>query len=341
MKLRSGMSRLLLPGKRWRTIIGMLLLTALLGYALYALFRPSATGPHIWELLSHISVTLLFQASLIYALDLALVIVGWGWIMGRFTGLWDWRQHTRIYTITAITRRLPGTLWYVIGRIALYEQFGVRRVVTGVANGVEFATLVLGGLIVIALTWPLSLIGLQINLVWIALGILFGSMLLSPPVIRWMLRRMSPSTYALQLRYRDLLGWMLLYAAAWIVGGTILFVLASAFHPLTLAQFPAFVCLWTLSGVVTSFFSFVPFGFGVQELTLTALLTPVIGATESLTVALIMRGLLTINEIVWAGVGGVIGLIFPVAATNTNGLSGALISPSDEVKPKEVLEQPR
>jgi hypothetical protein len=66
--------------------------------------------------------------------------------------------------------------------------------------------------------------------------------------------------------------------------------------------------IWAASALLPQLLTFLPFGLGVQEITLSALLAPFIGATEAIVVALLMRVVLTLSEVAWACIAAVIRL---------------------------------
>lgn len=328
-----------------RTMLGMFLLSCLCGYLLYLLLRDgvsAANGPVLGELLSHISLGMFLTTGLIYALILALAVGGWGWIMGTLSGNWQWWQHARIYCVTAITRRIPGMVWYLVGRIVLYERCQVPRTLTAVASGLEFATIVLGGVLVAIVTWPVALAQYEVSPLWFIAGLGLGGALLNPFTLRWVIRRISPQSSTLDLRYRHLCGWVVLYAGVWAGGGVILFVLIHTIHPIPLAQLPVVIGIWAMAGVVTTLLSFVPMGLG-QELTLTALLSPLVGTTEALVIAFLMRGVLTLNEVVWALLAGLPGLggLPRYLSRARHAWGGGAEHPChpDAQKPEEVYDQ--
>ena len=302
--LRKGWSSKSVRG----ALIGAIVIGGLSAYALYSLLRRDAPGAYFGQMLDRIGIGMFLAASLVYAGDLALAIVGWSLIVGTLGELWNWRQHFRIYCITAITRPLPGTMWYMLGRIFMYERLRVPRSITVIAGGLELATTILGGLLVAVVTWPIALSGHEINPAWFVAGLLLGALLLNPSILRVLIRRVSPQSTPLDLRYRQLFGWMLLYAVVWCGGGGILFVLATTIHPLPLTMLVTVIGIWSTSGLVSLLFSFVPFGLGVQELALSALLAPYVGGGEAIVIALLMRGVLTINEAMWALIAGLLGL---------------------------------
>jgi hypothetical protein len=335
--------------KGWRSkgvrgaLIGTLVIGALSVYALYSLFRKDMPGVSLEQMIDRIGVGMFVVAGLVYAGDLALAIVGWGWIIGTLSALWDWPQHIRIYCITAVTRRLPGTMWYMLGRIVMYERLRVARSITAIAGGVEFAATILGGLLVAIITWPIALSGRQINPLWFVAGLLLGCLLLNPAIMRAVVRRVSPQSAPLDLRYRHLFGWMLLYAVVWCGGGGILYVLTNTIHPLPLTILPTLIGIWATSGLVSLLFSFVPFGLGIQELALSALLGPYVGGPEAIVIALLMRGVLTINEVLWAVIAGLLGLTRLLRSAQDKQIvtsaSMKAIGLSDGKNPEELYER--
>ena len=192
----------------------------------------------------------------------------------------------------------------------MYERLGVGRALVAVGGGLEYAMILSSGLLVALVMWPLALPGQSISPWWMVGGLLLGGVALHPRTLRAVVQRLSPNSAPLQIRYRDLLGWMLVYAGVWCFGGGVLYVLAATIHPLAWSALPVVIGIWATAGIVTSFTTFIPFGLGVQELTLTALLGSTVGSpAEALVVALLMRLVLTLNEVVWALVAGVVELI--------------------------------
>ena len=314
----------------WGALAGMCIILGVSAYALAGMFRGNEHGLTFAQLREHLTITLLLKASLAYAIDLALAIGGWVLIIGRLSDVWLWPEHARIYCINAVTRRLPGSMWYLLGRAVMYEKLGIPRSVTLIASGIEFVVTLLAGLVVAIITWPIVLSSAQINPAWLAIGLLLGGLILNPPAIRMIIKRVSPQTHALNLRYRHLLGWTLFYTLVWCGGGGILFVLADAIHPLALTLVPAIIGIWATSALLPQLLTFMPFGLGVQELTLSALLSPLIGGTEAVVVALLMRVVLTISEVPWACIAGLIRLPShePIASDSRSPASAR--SPSSE-----------
>lgn len=306
--LRTRLHRRLRGPGAWRTWISLGLLAALTGYAFYAIIWKELPNLNLAELFGRLSAGAVGLAVLVYTVDLVLAVFGWVMIIGPLSGYWRPLDHTRIYLLTSVTRRLPGTFWYILGRVVLYERLGIKRGVTAFAGGIEFAATIMAGLVVALAAWPLILAGTAFSPIWLLIPLGVGIALLNPPAIRALLRRLAPQ-HAAGVRYRHLLGWVLIYMLVWIVGGGLLFVLADAIYPLPLSALPGVIGVWALAGVAAYLlFSFVPFGLGVNELTLTVLLGPFVPAGEAFVVALLMRALVTICELAFALLGALLSL---------------------------------
>jgi hypothetical protein len=307
-RLQRFRARLRGPGA-WRLWSGLGLLALLAAYVVWMLTRGGLPEIDLGALLTRLHPADLALATLVYGVNLAIAIGGWALIIGALSGCWRMFEHLRIYCLTSITKRLPGTFWYMLGRVVLYERLGVPRGLTAVASGLELVAIVLSGLLVTLITWPLVLGGQSLNL-GVLLGVLaFCAALLNPPLVRALIRRFGRTAGAEPVRYRLVLLWVAVFTVVWCLGGLQLYVIARAVTPLPLAALPAMVGIWAATGVAsTIFFSFLPFGLGATELTLAALLSPFVAPAEALFIALVMRAVLTVSEVGYGLLGGLLYL---------------------------------
>jgi uncharacterized membrane protein YbhN (UPF0104 family) len=72
---------------------------------------------------------------------------------------------------------------------------------------------------------------------------------------------------------------------------------------------PTLIGVWAASGVLVSLFTFLPISLGAHEITLASLLSLFIDPGEALLVALLMRAVLTGNEILWALIGALLSMM--------------------------------
>jgi hypothetical protein len=338
---RDRLRTMLRTQRFWSMVLSMTVLSSLCVYLLMTVFRDDTSVPTWDELLARISPAMFLTTGLIYTVILTLAVIGWGWIIGMLSGNWQWSQHARIYCLTTITRRIPGTIWYLVGRIVMYERLQVPRSLTAIATGLEFAAIVLGGLLVAVITWPFVFNRYDISPLWFVGGLMVGVLLFNPVILRTVIRRLHPQSETLSLCYRSMMGWILLYAGIWVGGGVILFVLTRTVHPTSGTMLPVIIGIWATAGVVATLLSFIPMGLG-QELTLTALLSPFVGPAEAIIIALFMRGVLTLNEVVWAIIAGLVGLR-ELSDLFQNGPYGRIAvngrpEHSDAKKPEEVYD---
>lgn len=295
--------RLTGPGA-WRTWSGLTLLLLLVAYVAYMLTRGGLPEVDLRELFARIHPADLGLFALVYGANLAIAIGVWGLILGSVSGCRRWFEHLRIYCITTITRRLPGTFWYLLGRVVLYERLGVARGLTAVAGGLEFVAMILAGVLVTLVTWPLVLGGTSLDPRLLLATLAVCALLLNPPLVRYLVRRFGRAGGAAPVRYRQVLLWVGIFALIWAIGGVQLYVIVRAVTPLPLAALPAMIGAWTATGVVaTIFFSFLPFGLGATEVTLASLLSPFVPPAEALFIALVMRVMLTLSEIAYGLLG--------------------------------------
>lgn len=235
-----------------------------------------------------------------YSVALGMAIWAWGQIMNTLGTPVRWRQHIRIYCITNLARRLPGVLWHVVGRVALYDEKEASKTVISVGSGLELILTALSGLGVGIMAWPGSVDQL-FHPMWIVGGLALGLLAVHPRVLHVLLTRLGVSVGASgELRYRQVLGWLLIYGLIWLMGGLVLFALIETIYPVSLEWLPRTVGAWSLSGMVAVVAAVLPVGLGFRELTLSLLLATFLPEGIALVTAILSRLLLTLYELIWA-----------------------------------------
>jgi uncharacterized membrane protein YbhN (UPF0104 family) len=97
-------------------------------------------------------------------------------------------------------------------------------------------------------------------------------------------------------------GWLLLDILAWVLGGLILYGVIEIFEPVALSAAPIVVAAWTVSATVAMLTFFLPSGFGVMELSLAALLAPVVSPGMAVLAAVAVRFIVTALDVVFGSV---------------------------------------
>lgn len=277
------------------TLLGVALFSIMVSYVVYNLYRE---GSALLAQLTHINPLGIGLSFVSYSGALALAILGWSAIASRVTNVRNLKRHVKVYCYANLARRIPGFFWYVLGRAHLYRDDGAGTVSVSAASVIEMVLIVLSGLISYALLnlgrWPTQW-------TWgLIVGIGLGLAIIHPRLLQWILSKIKYANAVDCIRYRDVAIWLVVYIGVWVMGGLALFSVVWAIQPLKIAQVPGIVAVWSLSGAISTVVIFLPVGLGVREATLSLLLLPFIPAPLSVTVALMMRVLITLYEIMWA-----------------------------------------
>jgi len=270
---------------------------SILGYSLYKNW--TALAAFQWEI-NYFQMALSF---IFYTFDLTLAVLGWSLIVNKLAGFSNLRKNLKIYCYSNIARRLPGTVWHIVGRAYLYEQQGIAKSVISIGSLLEMVLIILSGVFTYFLFLPfLSPISALRNPLPLVAILLLGLLLIHPVTLRAILKRFARAKAPYDLRYRDTLAWLGIYIMVWTVGGLVLYSAINVFYPLPLTQLPGVIGAWTLSGVAASLVFLIPGGLGIRELTLSFFLSHYIPTPLAIVVALGMRVGLTVYEAFWAAV---------------------------------------
>jgi hypothetical protein len=212
---------------------------------------------------------------------------------------------SKIYLVGQLGKYIPGSVWALVVQMELARQALVRRtqalgagvvsiwinMVTGSALGL-MAQFFLGG-------------GSTHRYIVAGLGIICCSLVLAPPVLGWFVNRAMALMRQEPLRRptaRGILGAAGFSVSSWLLYGLALSVLAiaagaEARETLILAL-PAVALAMTIGFLVVVS----PSGLGVREAVLVAAVSPVLDARTALGVALVLRVVFTLADLIAAAV---------------------------------------
>ncbi len=215
----------------------------------------------------------------------------------------------RVFFVGQLGKYLPGSVWPVVTQMELARRYAVPRVRTATAAVVAMVLSLLCGVLVAAATLPLVAADEARGYAWLLLAVPALAALLRPrtlnPLLRWALRaaRRPPLDHAVTWSgIARAGGWAVLM---WVCYGVQVWLLArdlggsgAELLPLSLG---AFAVAWSAGFL----FVVAPAGVGVREAGIVLFLGPAIGTPEATVVAVCSRLLLTLADLVWAGVSGV------------------------------------
>lgn len=239
---------------------------------------------------------------LVYALSFAFGAFLWGEIIHTLGSPAPRLQHIRIYLISALANRIPLPLSNVASRLLLYDE-STSKTALSFASGLELVLIILSGFGTGLLFWPDSgiLLGWKGGLLALAVG-LVG---LHPRVLNRLLTWLKVQG-AGQVRYYHTIIWFLLYCLVWIFGGCVLYLVTASFYPIQVIHLPQVIGAWILSGLAAILVVFLPVGLGIREATMGLLLSTFMPAGIAAAVAILSRLLLTVYEIIFAGIASLI-----------------------------------
>lgn len=197
-----------------------------------------------------------------------------------------WRD-MEIYARMILVRRLPGGIWHWLGRATLYTAMtSVRTEVVLFGNLTEWGMLTLIAVGISAIELVAVPISVRILILTLMVG---GAIALA---VIW-----QPRSRTWWFRFAEAALWVFLYGFAWFIGGFILYLFARASGANHLSLATA-VGLWSLAGGVSMIITILPV-IGVQEVSLVFLLQPYLSVSSALLVALLLRLLFTLSDVLW------------------------------------------
>ncbi len=201
-------------------------------------------------------------------------------------------QDVAIYARVILLRRLPGGVWHWLGRTTMYAEAAQLPAKTVMlANFLEWALLILVAL-------SITIAGLDNLAPWLRVGL--SAFILGLCV--WLVWNWQPNSRKKRWRLGEGLLWTILYGLAWVLGGIIVFIFAQAAGNTALTWGRA-VWVWAIAGGAGFFIVFIPAGLGIREITITLLLQPYLPTAGALLVAIAIRFIFVLSDLLWGGLG--------------------------------------
>ena len=239
---------------------------------------------------------------ILYLIALLLAVLNWVVVMHAFEGGISAWTHAKIYLVSMVSRRLPGTIWYVGGRMLLYKQLGVPSLKTASASGIEFIISFVADALLAAVFIPLGLNLPKIWLLPLLLVVVLGLLVLRPKTMEKIMIKLN-YPLAQPVRMRQVIGWLLLRMALVLTGGLMIFFTIRIFTPLGFDSLLFVLGARALSGAAGMLTFLLPSSMGASDLTLLAMLSSIIPASLATVIALLVRIYTTLFELLF-------GLVF-------------------------------
>jgi glycosyltransferase 2 family protein len=234
----------------------------------------------------------------VFTLALFWAAIVWGWIINNLGILISYKKHVRYYIVSNLSKRIPGTIWYVASRFQLYLSEGISVNITAIASGVEMVLITLAGILVVLIFSTQTLLQYNISPIIPIIIFFLGLFIIHPKVIQWILRRRKVEGKAFD--YKHIIKGIFFYIFSWILGGITLFELGNIIYPISINDLVYIINCWTLVGVISTILFFSPSNFGITEIGLSLLLSRIVPTYIAVLIAISSRILMTVFEIIWA-----------------------------------------
>lgn len=240
----------------------------------------------------------------IYLATLVLASAIWTLIMQTMSASLTWWRHICIYFVTLMTRRIPGTVWYIGGRVVLYKRLGVSGIKTATGSGIELIISFVANSILAMLFLPF---GLGLSKFWyIPFGFasLIGLLVLEPSILsKIMIKLKRPLPKPIE-RWRIAI-WLFLRMTLVLTGGLMIFQTIRVFLPLTKEVLFLVLGARAISGAASMLSFFLPSSMAIYDMTMFAFLATIMPPSLATVVIALVKLYTTIFEILF-------GLIFYV-----------------------------
>jgi hypothetical protein len=245
---------------------------------------------HEWELRPEwLAYSLIF-----FLLDLLLSLWVWHLLVSRLANYSNLRQSSRIVLRSNLARRVPGAVWYIANRAVLYQEVGVSKTAVSLLSALELAFFIISGILTTLLTLPFWILPgdilSEISAAWWLLLLLpAGAFLVHPRILGKIWQKLSKQGMAQRLNWWDTSIWLGLYILIWVLGGFVLFCVLNLFQPITINHLIMIIGVWTLANTI-SLAGLITFSvFGLREVSLIVLLSPIVPTPVALIIAVTIR----------------------------------------------------
>ncbi len=230
----------------------------------------------------------------------------WNSILAGLGGHLRFFRAARAWFLSNLMRYIPGNIWQFLGMVEMAAEDGVLRPVTLASIAVHQVILTATGLTLAALYFAVGGQGAWLSrmrpLLWFVPLSLF---LLQPRLLEWSLNwllvRLGRHPLRITLTWPGIWLLVLRYSVVWLAEGLSYAALVRAVAPYGWAALPGLVAAWVMAYLAGYVSLLTPSGLGVREAVMVLLLAPVLPAPVAALVAVAVRLLMVLAEVLGAG----------------------------------------
>ena len=214
---------------RWTRILFVIVWIILLGSIFWYAWRNWNEIIPYFQNLKPGSLKQLWWVFFAYIGSLISAILCWVAIMSVFDKKHGWVKHAQVFCLTLASRRLPGTFWYIGGRMSVYQKLGLPQKSILFASSIELVLTTVTGLSlgIIFLLGQGSELDLKIIMLIVA-ALIIGVILVNPWTLHWFTRKFKLEIHQ-RITFFNILVWMSFAVLMWLLSGIMLVKLVSIF----------------------------------------------------------------------------------------------------------------
>jgi hypothetical protein len=246
----------------------------------------------------HLQYAFIAYSLVLYSIVILLTSLVWGWILAALGYPINYWKNFRAFNISALGKRLPGTVWFVAWRMNLYKSEGFPTRIIPIASGVELAVSTISAVIVAAIFAIPVIQQYSFSLWGILILLALNTVMLHPRLIRWVLQKLKVDAKGLE--YKKILLWIAAYVFIRILVGGLYFLIASIITPISIEHLPLVIGACGLVAALATFLFFSPSNLGFAEISYSLVLSTFLPSSIAVIVVLAYRLLVIVYEIIWA-----------------------------------------
>jgi glycosyltransferase 2 family protein len=214
------------------------------------------------------------------------------------------RPARAIWGKSILARYVPTNVLMLVSRVVMADRLGVTKRVTLASVvyelGFQFGTAVMVGAYFVIQLPSLEDQPTRYAILAIIPAVLVGfHPRVFVPVTSWALRKLGRDPLPKALPFRQVLGFLVLYTAAWAIAGLGVSAFASALTPLDASDIPYVAASYPVAFCVAVLTFIVPSGLGTRDAALATAMTAVLAGTVATAIAVGFRLFQTALELLF------------------------------------------
>jgi hypothetical protein len=311
-------------GPRLRTALRVAFLVAAAVVIVLALRRQ---GSGVTDAVRRTGVAASLASLLAALLGLFASAMVWRALLADLGSRLPMRTALHVFFLGQLGKYLPGSVFAVAAQMQLGRSQGVSRSRVGTASLLFMGVLVCAGLLVAAVALPLTSPDALRHYFWVLAALPVGLVCLAPPVltrlVALLLRVLRRDPIERALSWAGVGSAVAWAVAMWVAYGVHVLVLllpqdTSGTANLGLLALGGYALAWTVGFLVL----LAPAGAGLRELVLVLALAPVLDSAPATAVAVVSRGVMTLGDLLWGGVGALMRPRSGADVTNVSTVEG-------------------